>query len=232
MLLLAAAASARPVRVERVTSVLRFEYQWSAEAAAIKRLNQELRATSDALYRRATGDARDDYEAAVDTKRPFHRHSYEVSWKTVGQTARLLSIAARIDSFTGGAHPNHNVDAQLWDRRFGRRIVLSSLFIHPAAFEKLTRAAYCRALDKERRSRRGGEQFDGPFGECPKYADLAIAPRDRRPNGRFETIAFIAAPYTAGPYVEGQYAIDLPVTRHLIAAIKPVYRRSFEVQRQ
>jgi hypothetical protein len=45
-------------------------------------------------------------------------------------------------------------------------------------------------------------------------------------------ITFHADPYVAGPYAEGDYDIDLPVTTAVIEAIKPEYRSSFETQRQ
>jgi hypothetical protein len=136
-----------------------------------------------------------------------------------------------LETFSGGAHPNQYVYALLWDRRLGKRIAVSDLFIRPGSFEALTRKSYCAALDKERRARRGGETLGGMFDECPKYAELAIAPRDREPDGKFEEIDFVAAPYTAGPYVEGGYGIPLPVTPRLIAMMKRHYRSSFEAQR-
>ncbi|HET9813854.1 MAG TPA: DUF4163 domain-containing protein [Sphingomicrobium sp.] len=229
---LIAAAGARDVKIERNSSALQFEYQWDAEAAAIPALNRKLRSRADAAYREALKFAREDQASARKDKRPFHRHSFGVNWEAVGQTARLLSIGAEMESFTGGAHPNHNVDAELWDRRLGRQITVPSLFIRASSFTASTRTAYCKALDKERLARRNGERIDGPFDECPKYGELAIVPRDREPDGRFEEIDFIAAPYTAGPYVEGEYGIALPVTRQILAAMKPIYRSSFEAQRQ
>ena len=230
-LLAATAAEARDVKINRDSSALEFEYQWSSEAAAIKPLNKELLAKADAAYRQALKDARADEVLAKKDKREFHPHSFGVNWDTMGQSARLLSIGAAIETFTGGAHPNHNADAQLWDRRLAKRIPIASLFLRPDAFEKLTRSIYCKALDKERSSRRGGEKLE-MFDDCPKYSDLAIGLRDRQPNGRFEAIEFNAAPYTAGPYAEGEYSIVVPVTRQMMAAIKPLYRSSFEIQRQ
>lgn len=233
-LLIGATAAGTPgyVRINHESSALQFEYQWSNEAAAIPALDRKLRGKAHAAYREALKFARDDQATARTDKRPFHQHFHDVSWNTSGQTARLLSVVAVIETFTGGAHPNHDFTAELWDRRLRKPVPLPSLFLRPAAFEALTRAAYCKALDKERLARRNGEKFDGEFDECPKFSELTMAPRDRQPNGRFETIEFIAAPYTAGPYSEGEYGIDLPVTRQLIAAIKPVYRGSFEAQRQ
>jgi hypothetical protein len=232
VLVIAAGPATRSVHIVRNSSALEFEYQWDAEATAIAPLNRKLHAKAEALYRQALKDARDDRAGALHDKRPFHRHSVGINWEAVGQTPRLLSIAAAIFTDTGGAHPNHNVDAELWDRRTRKRIAIETLFLRPGDFAALTRAAYCKALDKERLARRNGESFGGMFDDCPKYADLAVYPRDREPDGRFETIDFSAAPYTAGPYVEGEYGIPLPVTARLIAAMKPEYGASFEVQRQ
>jgi len=87
-------------------------------------------------------------------------------------------------------------------------------------------------IGAERARRRQGEKFGGDFDQCPKFSDLAIAPFDRNNNGTFDTIAFIASPYTAGPYAEGEYEISLPVTSELIRGVRPEYRDSFERQRQ
>ena len=222
----------REVKIDRDSAALEFKYQWSSEAAAIPALNRKLKAKAATAYAEAIKFAREDQAASRQDKRPFHQHSFGTNWETAGQTPRLLSLEAAIYTFTGGAHPNSNVAAELWDQRLGKPIKITDLFTRPASFAALTRAAYCKALDKERLERRGGEKFDGQFDECPKYSELVIAPRDREPDGRFEAFEFVAAPYTAGPYVEGEYGISVPVTGQLTAALKPQYRASFEVQPQ
>ena len=45
---------------------------------------------------------------------------------------------------------------------------------------------------------------------------------------RFESLVLIASPYVAGPWVEGSYEINLPVTADLITALKSEYQGSFE----
>ena len=62
------------------------------------------------------------------------------------------------------------------------------------------------------------------FDSCPKFSELALIPAVSKHRGRFDTIHLIAAPYTAGPYAEGDYDIALPVTGRLVAALKPEYR--------
>ncbi len=80
--------------------------------------------------------------------------------------------------------------------------------------------------------RRQGEKLGGEFDQCPKFGDVAIAHVDKNRNGRFDTIDFVASPYTAGPYAEGEYEVTLPVTSELIRGIRPEFRDSFERQRQ
>jgi len=96
----------------------------------------------------------------------------------------------------------------------------------------LTRSSFCKALDAERLRRRDGERLEGEFAQCPAFKELAIILVDRKRNHRFDHLLFVASPYVAGPYVEGSYEISLPISSSLIAAMKPDYRSSFEVQRQ
>jgi Deacetylase PdaC len=232
LLLSASAADAKAVKVERNSKALEFTFEWSSEAAAIPALNKEFRTKMEKAFKRATANAAEDAKSAKDMKRDFHAHFYNEAWTAAGQSARLLSLQGQIGTFTGGAHPNSTDAALLWDRALNRKIEMTGLFTSTAGFETVTRQAYCRALDAERKRRRQGEDLGAVFGECPKYSDLAIAPKDKNRDGRFDTIEFIASPYVAGPYVEGDYEIDLPVTRRLMMALKPAYRASFKAQPQ
>jgi hypothetical protein len=88
----------------------------------------------------------------------------------------------------------------------------------------------------ERKRRRGGNGKLGggipEFDACPKLSEAAFVPADSDGDGRLDRLHFIAAPYTAGPYAEGDYDIAIPVTKTLFAMIKPEYRSSFEAQPQ
>ena len=227
--LVAAAAAARPFKAELKNADADFSYSWSSEVSAVP-----------ALVKRFGADMRQRRAATIAGGKKLHAlrkggdvsymHATEIS--TAGQSARLLSLEIGYAEYSGGAHSNYGYDSLLWDRRANREIPFDALFIRPGSFTALTRPSYCKALDAERLKRREGEKLEGEFAQCPKYSDLAIAPADEDKDRRFDTIRFIAAPYTAGPFSEGEYALELPVTRQLIAAIKPLYRPSFEPQRQ
>jgi hypothetical protein len=233
LLLLATAADARPVKIVRNSAMMEFSYQWPSEAAAIPVLDRRFRAEAAKEYRRHLKLGVEDKKLYRQQQRGSVTDFYSKTWSTAGETPRLLSLQYKHATYTGGAHPNTDYGALLWDRKLDRPIPVVALFRQSAAFANLTRAPYCRSLNQERQNRRGGEKINLPdFKACPKYADLAIAPADKNKDGRFDTIAFIASPYTAGPYVEGEYDTSVPVTSQLIAAIKPEYRSSFARQRQ
>jgi hypothetical protein len=232
LLLTAAAPAAGPVNIERNSATLEFSSSWSAEAAAVPALDRRFRAATQKAWVEARATVRAEQKLTREQERPFNQQFYSMDWTTAGQSKRLLSLQSTLGTFTGGAHPNSLYGALLWDRTAGRAVPLSSLFATPSGLMATTRAAYCKALDAERLERREGEKLDGPFNACPAYADLAIAPSDADKDGLFDTLDFVASQYTAGPYVEGVYAITLPVTGAVLKALKPAFRTSFEVQPQ
>lgn len=232
-LLSAANTHANAVKVERNSAALEFSYSYPAEAAAIPALNRRFQADLTTQYRKALKVGLEDLKIYKEQKRGGISDFFSMEWTTAGQTSRLLSLQNQLGTFTGGAHPNTSYGSLLWDRRAVREIKIESLFLRSGAFAKLTRTPYCAALNAERHKRREGEKLElAEFNACPKYSELAIAPLDKNTNGRFDSIAFVASPYTAGPYAEGEYEITVPVTSQLIAAVRPEYRSSFERQRQ
>lgn len=228
----AAAPATKGVKIERNSAALEFSYAWPAQAAAIPQLDRRFRADLAKAWRSAQATVREEQRLTRQQQRPFNPQFFSMSWTMAGESKRLLSLLSEHGEFTGGAHPNSSNGALLWDRALAREISPGSLFARPGGLAAATRAAYCKALDAERLKRREGEKLDGMFSECPKFSEVAIAPVDQTKDGRFDTLDFIAAPYTAGPYVEGEYEISLPVTPALVVALKPQYRQSFAPQRQ
>lgn len=232
LLFAAASPAPRAVKIERDSATLGFSFAWPAEAAAIPALDRRFRAATEKAWREARTNVRGEQKLTREQKRPYNPQTFLMAWTMAGQTKRLLSLHSEHYTFTGGAHPNTNYGALLWDRALSREMMPASLFTSPGGLAAATRSIYCSALDAERLKRRQGVKLDGEFGECPKYAELAISPTDGDKDGRFETLDFVASPYTAGAYAEGEYEISLPVSAALIAAMKPPYRASFEFQRQ
>jgi hypothetical protein len=233
LLALALTAAATPHKVVRSSAALDFNYEWSAEAAAIPALDLRLYNEAKRNLAEAQKNAREDQALAKQQKRNFNQHEFSMAWATAGETPRLLSLTSDLGAFEGGAHPNSNYGSLLWDRQLNREIGLNALFGSPAQFAAVTRSTYCKKLNAERMKRREGAKLDLPeFNACPKFSELAIYPSDKNRNGRFDRIVFVASPYVAGPYVEGEYEINVPVAPQLIAALKPDYRPSFEAQRQ
>ena len=227
-----AAPAAKAVKIVRNSAAMEFSYAWPAQAAAIPQLNRQFRADMDKAWRSAQATVREEQKLTRQQKRPFNPQFYSKTWSVAGDTPRLLSLEFDVGEFTGGAHPNSNSGALLWDRSLARAITPDSLFARPGGLQAVTRSVYCKALDAERLKRREGETLDGEFNECPKYSELSVAPVDSNKDGRFDGIDFVAAAYTAGPYVEGEYAIVVPVSAAIVAALKPQYRGSFAAQRQ
>lgn len=213
----------------RESQLLDFEYSWpeaiSPEPQLVARLKEDLSKSYDEALKNAR-------ENKADTEKyggPFNQNSFMRVWTLEGQTQRLLSLVSDTDTYTGGAHPNHTSSALLWDRSSHAEIPIAQLFQSAEAFEGALRPQYCKLLDAERLKRRQGETLDGDFSKCPQFSDLTIAPAGSG-NGPFKSIQLIADPYVAGPYAEGSYEIDVPVTAGLVAALKPEFRGDFEAQ--
>ena len=210
------------------TEQIEFHYSYPAAAAAIPALAERLRADEEKILKEAVTSAAEDQRSARGTDRPFHSHYLSKSWEATGQSDRLLALVAEIGAFTGGAHGNSGFATLLWDRSAGREIQLGELFGRAEALQAATRRDFCRALETERLRRRRGESLEGQFSECPAMSALAISPLDTDRDGRFDHVRFHAAPYVAGPWAEGSYVTDVPVSSALIEEITLPYRSSFE----
>jgi len=232
-LVCAGSAGAAAVKVVRNSPALQFTYAFPAEAAAIPALKRRFEVQMARDFRKALKLGLENQKVYKQQKREGARDFYAMEWSTAGQTPRLLSLQNEISTFTGGAHPNTGYGALLWDRRSNGAISVESLFLRSGAFAAQTRIRYCAGLEAERKKRRGRETMDLPdFNQCPKPSDLAVSPLDTNHNGRFDSFAFVASPYTAGPYAEGEYDIQVPVSSQMINAIKPEFRNAFERHRQ
>lgn len=225
-----APVSAREDKVEN--ELIDFSYGYPAAAGAIP----ALRSAFDADLAKRKAQLIDEAKAARKDAREggyeFHPLGYWLDWKVVTDLPGWLSLSADVGTYEGGAHPNHNFDSLVWDRQAGRRLSPADMFTSPAALSQAIRADFCKAIDAQRRQKRGADwKIGGEFDACIdpiENGTLILGSSNRK---AFDRIGILVPPYNAGPYAEGDYEVTLPVTPAVLAAVKPEYRATFVAAR-
>ncbi|HBM05432.1 MAG TPA: hypothetical protein DD369_07510, partial [Erythrobacter sp.] len=68
------------------------------------------------------------------------------------------------------------------------------------------------------------------FDDCPGLDEASVLLGSS--NGKtFDRLSVYFGPYVAGPYAEGDYELDFPVTASVLDAVKPDYADAFSVKR-
>lgn len=228
-----AEAAAKPFAYDEENDLIDYHIAWSAEVAAVPQLVDRFRAAMEKNKAELLATAQADKAEREKQGFPFNSYSSSTDYETAGQSARLLSLRVDAAAYTGGAHGNYGTKGLLWDRQGSKDIGVSDLFAAADNMVRLLTQPWCDALNKAREEKRGEPVGGGGmFDECPKFSEISIIPTDKDGNGKFERLMLVADPYVAGPYAEGDYEVDLPVTGDLIAAIRSEYRGSFEPQPQ
>lgn len=225
------ATTPTPVTLTSKTPVFEFRYGWAEEAAAIPALSGMLRRMSDDARqeggRVADADARD----ARRNGRPFNPHAFEMQWSVVGNTARLLVLEGEGYTYTNGAHGLPLYDEIIWDKQTGKRVTRDQWLVSAEQLSAAARSRFCDALNAQRAERRGApvvEKPDDPvpgFTRCPMMARQLLLPIGK--GAALTAIRVIIGPYEAGPYAEGTYVVELPMTAGMMAAIAADYRSYF-----
>lgn len=156
--------------------------------------------------------------------------SYEngTSWTVQTTLPGLLILTGQRWAYTGGVHGYGYTDSLIWDVKAARVTPFSGLFTNPKAAEALLTPFYCRALDKERLVKRGeSTPRDDIFGDCPKLFESAEIWPDKPVYSKFSRIVMSLGAYTAGPYSEGSYDLEIIIPKGLKALVKPQYQALF-----
>lgn len=228
----ATASSAKGVKVREETKLYIYEYAYPAQAAAIP----ALAAILDARGAKARDEMIGEVEAIAaeedDPEFPVPQHMFEEEWQVVADLPGWLSLSGFFSIYTGGAHGMYGMEGYVWDKQRGRGMASEELFHSPDYLGSMMGNRVCEALNKEREDRRGepvGES-DDMFNGCPDLSESTILVGSS--NGKtFDRITVWFGPYVAGPWVEGAYELDFPMTREMLEAVKPAYRAAFSAKR-
>ena len=209
-----------------------FAYSWPAAASAIPALAEQLQAERDEQL----GEQKDEWQSAladspVDCVSCRNR-GFEKKWLVVADLPDWLSLSADLYVYTGGPHGTYGKSSLVWDKSAGRGMAGIELFNSPVDLEQALGAKLCAALTEARAKRRGGPvEQDGEWpNDCPGLDEASILVGSSNEK-TFDRIAVYFGPYVAGPYAEGDYELDFPVTASVIDAVKPEYARAFSVKR-
>jgi hypothetical protein len=227
-----AAPPAPPGRaVEEKTALYDFAYAYPAQAGAIPALKTRLDADLAKQRAKLAAQAREGQAEAKKGGFPFNPYDWSQTWQVVADLPGWLSLSASYGSYSGGAHGMSWSGAMLWDRKANVPRNPLDLFTSKAALANAIRVPFCAALDKQRAEKRGepvnrnsGDEFD----KCidPTAETVILGSRGKK---AFDRIGILVAPYNAGPYVEGEYEVTVPVTPAVLAVVKPAFKNAFVV---
>lgn len=218
---------------EQSTELFEFEYGYPAAAGAIPKLKAELDADLAKQKAELVASAKEQQAEAKKQGFPYNPLGNWTAWKVVTDLPGWLSLSADLSEYSGGAHPNHGFNSLVWDRQANQRREPLDLFTSKEALSRAIRTDFCAALNKQRGEKRGGPVKAGStdeFDQCidPVASTVILGSTNRK---AFDRIGILVGPYEAGPYVEGDYEVTLPVTDAVLQAVKPEFRSTFVVKR-
>lgn len=224
----AAAKGAPASNVTENTELIEFVYAYPKDSAQIAELAKALDSDRAAKREALIAAARRDKAAAEKGEFPYRVHSHRQIWQRVTSTPRFLSLSAEIDSYAGGAHGMQSFDTLIWDRNRRRQMKPLDLFTSSEAFDAAIRDPFCAGI-KRAKAAKGilpDEAPDSPFAKCPPASAQIIWLGSS--DGRFlDRMTIAISPYEVGPYAEGSYKINVPVTGALVKSVKDEFARDF-----
>ncbi|RKF21969.1 DUF3298/DUF4163 domain-containing protein [Altericroceibacterium spongiae] len=221
---------AKPRSIDVETDLMEFSYSYPALVASIPKLASLMDSRLDDTGSALEKDAQAAKAEAEKNNYPYRTYSTQVEWKVVRDLPDWLSLSANIYTYTGGAHGMHVFDSLVWDKKANIARNPLDLFISGPSLSKVTEKAFCDALDKEREKKRGEpvrRDPDALFSECIDPVENSTIILGSSDGQSFDRIGFLVPPYNAGPYVEGEYEVTLPVTAEIKTMVKPEFRSSF-----
>jgi hypothetical protein len=162
-------------------------------------------------------DAAKEFKASPDLFRENHAWSFERNYSRVSEVdGRYVSVVRTDYAYTGGAHPNTDIDTILWDDRAGKRISIRPFFKETAdngATMRALRAAAIAAVKADKKARGiddggGIDWYKGIESTLLKVGAVTLAASTE--PGKSAGLEFHYPPYAVGPYVEGSFVVFVP----------------------
>jgi hypothetical protein len=194
----------------------------SKPTGAMLQRNAKLYAELMTDGRRVLAEKSEDAVSAAKDDRVGFKHgpsTFTRAYALRVETGRFISLSYVDDSYMGGAHPNYEVRALIWDKDASRPAGLGDILID-ANDEGPTLRALAplvrRALQIVKQARRievadDPEQDDWLKAVVPR-ADAIGAPSlaPATVAGKSSGLTFHFSPATVGPYAEGSYVAFVP----------------------
>jgi len=177
---------------------------------------------------------RDHAEAAarIENGYKLNPYEYQAEWSEEAEIPAYISLSRHTYEYLGGAHGMSVTTSLLWDKTADRPVEPMTLFSGAGHFDQALQKVFCEQLNVQRTAKRGhpvDANSKNSFEQCITPSEQTVILGSTQ-GDHFDTVSINVAPYEAGPYVEGSYQVDLPVTRAIISAVKPQYRSHFAVR--
>ena len=220
------AKQAPPSKGRENNELIEFAYSYPADAARIPELAKALDDDRAAKREALVAAAQRDKDAAEKEGFPYRKHSHLQTWKRVTSTPRFLSLSAEIGTYAGGAHGMQTFDTLIWDRNQRKRMKPVDLFESSAAFDAAIRDAFCAGIKRAKAAKGIEEAPDSDFAECPPASAQTVWLGSS--DGRYlDRLTIAIGPYEIGPYAEGSYKINVPMTGALVKVVRREFARDF-----
>lgn len=174
----------------------------------------------------------DDYKKAGENGEEITLlYEKDIMWDQEADIPDLLSLSRFWYEVTGSPQGMYGNTGLLWNKQDNIMQNPLSLFTSAAAFDQSVQTKFCDKLDIEREKKRGKPIVR----DSGNIYDVCIAPAQQSillqsSNGiSFDSMVIYAGPRQAGPYDEENYAIRMPITAAVMAAVKPDYKSSFSI---
>lgn len=146
-------------------------------------------------------------------------YSFDRGYRLQAAAGKYVSVEISESQYTGGAHPNHEIDTLLWDRELERRADFKTFFIdtenNSPAMTALAKLVKDAVIAEKKTHDVPVEDGDIWFKEWKPEFEIFGAPglAPSTEAGKSSGVTFDFSPYAVGAYVEGSYTVFIPAEK-------------------